>query len=139
MGAVSFPILAVAENWGTDATLAITVKVVDELTGSFHTAETWVETRGIFPGEDSDPVEPAPAPAGGKGPSGTVRFVQPQMGQTVAASSFPIKALGETWGVDSNLLIEVEVRNIVTGQNSYASCRCNTHPPFPGQIGQDSF
>ena len=53
MGAVSFPIIAVAENWDVDATLAVTVTVIDELTGSSYTEETWVDTRPVFPGQVS--------------------------------------------------------------------------------------
>ena len=107
MGAVSFPIIAVAENWDVDATLAVTVTVIDELTGSSYTEETWVDTRPVFPGQVSangnDPaVPPAPGSTSDeKGPSGSVRFVQPQTGETVPASRFRIIALGETWGVDT--------------------------------------
>ena len=143
MGAVSFPIIAVAENWGEDATLAITVTVIDELTGSAFTEETWVDTRPVFPGQDSasgnDPAVPPPPASSGKGPSGSVSFVQPQTGQTVPAMRFRILALGQTWGVDTYLYIAVEVTDVATGHLSHASCRCSTRPRFPGQVSQESF
>ncbi len=143
MGAVSYPIIAVAENWGLDATLAVTVRVIDELTGNFHIEETWVETRRLFPGQDSavesDPAGSPTAPSvPGKGPSGSVRFVQPETGQTVPANSFRIVALAENWGVDTYMHIGVTVTDIATGHLSYASCRCNTRPPFPGEASSQS-
>ena len=143
MGAVSYPIIAVAENWGFEATLAVTVKVIDELSGNFHTEETWVETRRVFPGQDStvesETAEPPGLPPSvGKGPTGTVRFVQPETGQTVTANSFRIVALAENWGVDTYMHIGVTVTDVATGHMSYASCRCNTRPPFPGEDSQES-
>ena len=143
MGAVSFPIRAVAENWGTDATLAIVVTVIDERTGAYHTEETWAETRQIFPGQNSasanDPADSPAPPSAGRGPSGTVSFVHPEPGQTVAATRFPILALAETWGVETSMLISVTVTDVATGHLSYASCRCITRPRFPGQASQASY
>jgi len=143
VGAVSFPIIAVAENWDVDATLALTVTVTDELTGSSYTGETWVDTLPAFPGQDSasgnDPVVPPRAASDGKGPSGSVRLVLPQTGQAVMAARFRIVALGENWGVETYLHIAVEVADVVTGHLAYVSCRCSTHPPFHGQVSQESF
>ena len=143
MGAVSFPIIAVAENWGTDVTLALKVTVVEESTGKTHFAEMWIDTHSVFPGDvaavGNGPAAPPPEPADGKGPTGTVRFVEPQTGQPVSASRFSIVALGENWGVDSYLHIAVEVSDVATGHLSYADCRCNTHPAFPGQVSQGSY
>jgi hypothetical protein len=139
---VSFPIRAVAENWGKDALLSIEVTVIDERTGVEDTQQTWVRTRPAFPGDSTSvgsvPTASAavPPPVPGRGPQGSVRFVEPETGQIVPAGRFLVVALGENWGVDTYLFISIEVRNVETGQVSFASCRCNTHPPFPGETAQ---
>jgi hypothetical protein len=141
---VSFPVQALGTHWGVDQTLSVTVTVTDEISGHSHAEQIFVDTRPPFPGQSHTEIAPSsaldPAPqAPGKGPQGSVRFVQPELGQTVGAASFPILALAENWGVDSVLSIRVRVSNVETGHSIYKECSVRTHSPFPGQSTGESY
>lgn len=144
MGAVSFPIKAVAHNWGVGATLSIEISVTDMQTGDQDTEQSWVRTRPAFPGgsaslRNTAATVPPPPRTEIRGPEGSVRFVLPEAGQTVAAAQFPIRALGENWGVETNLFVQVEVRDVDTGQLSRAACNCRTRLRFPGDDAAESY